>query len=325
MLDCFGYLQAPNEISPNEEYMDYLLERKVKINRDTEYKSLYAWCLNEFDENGSQIGRDWVPFRWRFWFTGASLQVTNNVTIKRDYETDESKASTSKSIYGKFYSGICTDGKNLSDYVTFGCFGTARTINEFSVTINEEQHGREESCWFFASPSYKSEDAELRKVIEDDFAGFNIYVSSEKFNHLVRLVESRCTDAVRLSVKNLDGVYADWTPTIKTRSAKFLTSDNTIEGVDKADFDGTTVTRVEEFDINFITQASLNIKQNLPSIDFSSEFNDEVDNDDVEKGGMSASNFELNNINLSPLAGFFKDLKIPLWCIFIALVFILIK
>jgi len=306
--------------------MEYLLERKVKINREPEYKSLNSWCLNEFDENGTKVGSDWVPFSWRFWFTGTSLQLLTKLNIQRDFETDKTKSIKSQTIYGKFYSGISFDGKNLKDEVTFSIFGTARTIKEFSVTINEAADENEETCWFSAFPSYLSEDAEFRKVIEDDFAGFDIYVNSEKFNEIVRLIELRSIDSVRLSIKSVDGVYAYWTPTIKTYSAKFLTAESVVDDVGETKFEGTTVSKVGEFNLSFATHASLNLNHNLPSIDFAKAFDSNVEDDfKDEKLNTPQTNTPQNSINLQPLLQVVKSLKVVLWFVFAALLFLLLK
>ena len=306
--------------------MDYLLERKVKINREPEYKSLYSWCLNELDENDKVIGRDLVPFAWRFWFTGASLNVTTKLEVERDFETDASKASTSKTIRGKFYSGICFDGKNLDDEVSFSIFGTARTIKEFSVSISEVASEKEEVCWFTAFPSFESEGAEFQTVIENDYAGFDIYVHSEKFNELVKLIESRSLNSVSFSVKGVDGVYAHWTPTIKTYAAKILTTDNVIEGVGETKFEGSTVSKVEEFSINFTSQTSLNLKQNLQSIDFSKAFEDDFEDDfEIDKLDTPQTNISSNIVNLQPLVEVIKSLKVAMWFVFAALLFLLFK
>ena len=306
--------------------MEYLLERKVKINRETEHKSLYKWCLNEFDDNNKVIGSDLIPFAWRFWFTGTSLQVTTKLEVERDFETDKTKASTTKTIGGKFYSGICFDGKNLTDEVVFSIFGTARTIKEFNVSISEAKSDKEEVCWFTVIPSYESEGAEFQKEIENDYAGFDIYVHSEKFNELVKLVESCSLNSVSFSVKGVDGVYAEWTPTIKTYVAKFLTSDNVIEGIGETKFEGSTISKVEEFSINFTSQTSLNLKQNLPSIDFSKAFDSNVEDDfEDEKLNIPQTNNPPNSINLQPLLQVVKSLKVVLWFVFAALLFLLLK
>lgn len=306
--------------------MDYLLERKVKINRDTKHKSLYSWCLNEYDEKGEIVGRDWVPFSWGFRFTGTSLYVSNRINIKRDDETEKSNASNSKTINGKFSSGICFDGENLNDVATFSIFGTARTIKEFSFTIFEAKDDDEEACWLAVTPSYESEDASMRRVIEADFAGFEIYLKAEKFNRLVQLVENRSVDSVGMYVRYIDGVYADWTPTIKTSSAKFLTSDKLIEGVEGTNFEGTVVTRVGDFDISFTTQAILNTKQFLPTIDIVKEFEDDSDEDfeDIDSNNSQAS-VKNNDAVLQQLTQVVKSLKTVLWFVFAVLVFLLLK
>ncbi len=306
--------------------MEYLLERKVKINREPEFKSLYNWCLNEIDDNNKVIGRDLIPFAWRFWFTGTSLQVKTALTVERDFETDKSKAATSKTISGIFYSGVCFDGKNLRDEVDFSMFGTARTIKEFNVSISEAQSENEEVCWFTAFPSYESEDAEFRKVIENDYAGFDVYVHPEKFKELVQLVESRTINSVSLSVKNVDGVYAEWTPTIKTYSAKLLTSDIVIEGVGDTKFEGSKVSKVQEFNIYFNSQSSLTLKQNLPSIEFSKAFDSDLDDEfEEDKPHSFHSGIVQKSIDTYPLIQTINNLKVVLWFVFAALIFLLLK
>ena len=306
--------------------MDYLLERKVKINTEPEYKSLYSWCLNEFDDNDKLIGHDLIPFAWRFWFTGTSLQVTTKLEVERDSEADKSKASTTKTIRGKFYSGICFDGKNLADEVGFSIIGTSRTIKEFSVSINEIKSDKEEICWFTAIPSYVSEGAEFQKEIEKDYAGFDIHIHAEKFNELVKLVETRSLNSVSFSVKGVDGVYAPWTPTITTYVAKILTHDNVIDGIDATKIECPTASKVEEFSINFNSQISLSLKQNLPSIDFSKAFDDDIEDDfENDKLYTNQPNISPNIVNLQPLIQVVKSLKIAMWFVFGALLLLISK
>lgn len=307
--------------------MEYLQERKIKINRNTEHKSLYSWCLNEYDEKNTSIQRkDLIPFQWRFWFIGASLQLSNKLTVKRDWKTDVSDASKTKTIYGNFYSGICMDGENLIDDVTFSIFGTARIITEFSVTINElSDSNTEEVCWFNAFPSYVSEGPEFQKVIEPDYCGFSIQLGSEKFNELVKLIENRSIDSIRLSASNIDGVYAEWTPTIKTQSAKILTSRNIIDDIELKDFEGPIVGKVGEFDISFMTQKKLNINQDSRPIDFNKEFN--IDEDANEKGFFNTPKLinKSNDVNLNQIIKLFNSLKIAVWFVFAALLLLLFK
>jgi hypothetical protein len=166
----------------------------------------------------------------------------------------------------------------------------------------------------------------MRRVIEADYAGFEIYLKSEKFNQLVQLIENRSVDSVGMYVRYIDGVYADWTPTIKTSSAKFLTSDKLIDGVEGTNFEGTVVTRVGDFDISFNTQATLNTKQFLPTIDFAKEFDDDSPTD-FDEG--SSNNYQASVKNddavFQQLIQIVKSLKTALWFVFAVLLFLLFK
>jgi hypothetical protein len=306
--------------------MEYLFERKVKINREPKYKNLYSWCLNEFDDNGNLIGQDLVPFSWGFWFTGTSLQVSTKLDVERDFSSNKSIASTSKTIIGKFYSGVCFDGENLVDEVVFSMFGTGRTLKEFYVSISEAKSDDEEVCWLTAIPSYESEGAEFQSEIEKDYAGFQICIHSEKFNELVKLVESRSLSSVNFRVKGVDGVYAQWTPTIKTYSAKILTSDNVVEGIGESEFECPIVSKVEEFSINFNSQVSLNLKQNLLGTDLSNAFEYKIsDNSEDKKLNNDQEINQPNLISLQPIIKVVKSLKVVLWFIFAVLFFLLLK
>jgi hypothetical protein len=306
--------------------MEYLFERKVKINKEPKNKNLYSWCLNEFDDNSNLIGQDLVPFSWGFWFTGTSLQVSTKLDVERDFSSNKSIASTSRTISGKFYSGVCFDGENLVDEVVFSMFGTGRTLKEFYVSISEAKSDDEEVCWFTAIPSYESEGAEFQTEIENDYAGFQIYIHSEKFNELVKLVESRSLSSVNFRIKGVDGIYAQWTPTIKTYAAKILTSRNVIEGIGETEFECPIASKIEEFSINFNSQTSLNLKQNLPHVEFSKEFEYQIsDNFEDEKLNNSQPNNQQNTISLQQLIKVVKSLKVALWFVFAALFFLLLK
>ena len=56
--------------------MDYHTDFAVKLNTETEYSSLYEWCLQEFDSDGEQVGRDLIPWSWSLYFTDTNLRQT---------------------------------------------------------------------------------------------------------------------------------------------------------------------------------------------------------------------------------------------------------
>jgi len=313
--------------------MNYLLERKIKINRDPKYKSPNGWCLNEFDDKEELIGSDWIPFNWSLAFTLTSLKLATHLHVnkKADATTLETSSSPSgesgtyieRTILGRFCSGVCNETGNLVKVDQFSIFGTARSIKEFNVAISEVSADNEEVCWFTVIPSYESEGYDFNKVIEKDFAGFSVYLNSAKFNELTRLIESHSIDSASLSMSNVEGAYSQDYPTISRHyEIKLLTDGNAIEGVEKSKFEGTTVSKVGSFNIDFSSFAPLSTKHNVPSIDLTGELKADTD---METQNILRTGDNVNKPNLSPIAEVVKDLKIPLWCIFVALIFLLIK
>jgi len=314
--------------------MDYFFERKVKFNIAPEYKSNENWCLNEYDESDTQVGGDWIPFKLSLSFSLTQLKILTDLraTCEQDLHTQiissnlltQDRTHIIKTIFGK-----C----NLNDISSPGnknqlsIFGTARTLKEFGVSITavkaDASAEYEDSCWFTVIPSYESEGYDFNKKIEKDFAGFEVFLNAKKFDELAKLIQSKSVDSASLSMSNVEGAYSRYLPTISRHyEIKLLTDGNAIEGVEKSKFEGTTVSKVGSFNIEFTSVAPLSGVHNLPSIDLSGEFKEDVD---VETLNLSRTNVNLNQSNVNPIAEVIKDLKIPLWCIFIVLILLLIK
>jgi hypothetical protein len=127
-------------------------------------------------------------------------------------------------------------------------------INEFSVSIRESKTVEDEYCLLTAIPSYETEGINFESVIEKDFLGIDFSLGVEKFNELVRLIENKSIDSLEFSMSSVAGFYAEWTPTISTRSAKILTVDNPVEGVD-----------VKSIKPEIITQLASNLTREMQS------------------------------------------------------------
>lgn len=235
--------------------MDYNLDRKVAINYDTEYKSLYKWCLNEFDENNKKIGVDLIPWHWSFYFIGSSLKVVRSVSIEHETQDDGAEKNTVKQqtrIVGTLHSGFCRDGANLEDDVKFSMFGTGRRIKDFQVCIYEVESDDREACRLTAIPSYEME-IDFRNEIQDDFVGFDVTLNKTRFSELVRLLEDKSVDSVWLRVSRVSGIYSEWSPGISTHFAKILSNDHEVEGIKEDSFKPRVVENVGEFELNFTT------------------------------------------------------------------------
>lgn len=315
--------------------MDYFLERKVKINRNTESKNFYTWCLNEFDENDKQIGPDWEPFRQSLSFTLASLQVTTDLHIDNLTDgkspqiisnlIDQSKSSSYKSIQGKFYSGSLDDNGHLINKDQFSILGTARTIKEFHVVIMQLRDESAETCFLIVNPSYESEGFDFRKIIEKDIAAFEVYLAEAKFNKLAKLIEDRSIDSATLSVRNVEGVYAPHYPTISNHyEIKFLTSKDVVQGLENTNFEGTATQRVGNFSIKLTTSFSSIFNYEFESNKYSKQLESECD-ENLEKTNSLKISSESIAIYLQPLLKAIENIKFVIWFVFVALIFLLFK
>lgn len=66
--------------------MKHNTELKVSFTNDTEYKSLYPWCLQEFDDEENKIGRDQIPWEWTQWFHAKFLLLRLPAQNVRKYQ-----------------------------------------------------------------------------------------------------------------------------------------------------------------------------------------------------------------------------------------------
>jgi hypothetical protein len=311
--------------------MDYKLERKVGINYETKHKSLYEWCLSEYDDSGKQIGSDQIPWPWNFYFIGSSFKVVNYVSIENESDDDGRETSTVKHhtrIVGILHSGCCRDGENLTDDVNFSMFGTGRTVKDFQICIYQAKDNETESCSLTAIPSYETE-IDFRDEVQDDFVGFDVTLHKEKFTEFVRLLEQRSVDSVLLRVGKVAGIFSEWSPSISTYKAKILSRMHKIDGMIDGKFKPQSVGDVGEFELNFVTLNKLYVKQSFPPFNVEKAFENPVIDEWVEEPSLqSASDSQEHERFASSMALAVKligSLKTPLWCIFAVLVLLLMK
>lgn len=254
--------------------MEYLFNTKVTLVTDHQNTSLYKWCLREGDEKSIDGNSDWVPFRWSFTFSAISLKTINSIEIKYDENSKENCTTTRRRISGRFVSGYNSDDDSTEREVIFEIFGTGRKLKYFYIDIYEVNHPdrrlfaeaededsleSEERCNLTAFPSYESEGPEFTTEVEDDHAGFTVFLNPERFREIAALIEQRSIDSVMLMVSDVSGVYAHWTPTVVTRKAKLLTRQNIIDNSDGIDFEVSRVGQVGKFHISYTTSATLQV------------------------------------------------------------------
>ena len=233
---------------------------------------------------------------------------------------------------GTLHSGFCRDGENLIDDVNFSMFGTSRKVNCFQICIRQASENEEESCRLDAIPSYELE-LDFRDELEEDFVGFDVVLHEQKFKKLLLLLERRLVDSVWLRVSGVSGIYADWSPSITTYSAKILTPSHDIKGLIDGKPEPKRVGEIDEFDLNFVTHSKLDPKKAFAKgVDFEGIFDNSqsepiLDLDEtVKASGFAKPEYHEKLVDTTAVsAQLVRSLKLPLWCIFSALVLLLMS
>jgi hypothetical protein len=308
--------------------MDYLLERKIKVSTESEFKSLYKWSLTEVDDNDVKANGDWVPFTWSLWFTAKSVEVHTRLSIedkrKNEEDTDKTKSTSSqnKIISCKLVSGYVRDGSELQDKVRYSMFGTSRLITEFNLSIKEAGEDEIEGCTLYAIPSYESEGAEFQTEIEPDYIGFDVRVSKNKLSELISLIESKAVNNVGFYASGVDGIYSHWTPTIVTSTAKVLSRDCDVLNKSEIDLEIPYVGKVREFNLTFSSKKELyKLEQDDNNYDaYASAVMPEPVNNDWS-GGDERDFLK----HFRPIAKEIKSVKTLLWFVLGAVVFTLLR
>jgi hypothetical protein len=264
--------------------MDYLLDGRIKINSEPEYKSLYSWCLNEVDDNGIIHGDDQIPWEWNFYFIGSLLQVEKNISFGDIYDDKINKlegkfVSQGKRIIGQLHSGYCTDGNNLEDTTIFRMFCSNRIIELFCLEIRPVENEKDENCQMRGFPSYSCE-VDFRDKLEPDYIEILFHVSQKRFEEIANHIEKKSADHVRVRLGGVSGIYSRWSPSISTFTAKVLTRQHLdlIDGDDKIKSTLPTLGNIEEFSLTLITNNKLNLKIDQRPISIEKIFDDDSDN-----------------------------------------------
>jgi hypothetical protein len=268
--------------------MDYNIARKLRFNTKSEHSSLYKWCINDIDDDGSNDG-DFIPWVWGLIFTATALKVHRTVTLKNEPVENKVDESVNKTIQdclitGDLFSGRCFDGKNLERYVSYSMFGTNRIIQNFGLSVYPVEIEQEENCFLWACPSYDSE-IDFKNETSDDTVDINLFITREKFNELAQLIDKNAIQNAAVRLSQVDGFYAQWSPSITTRDIKVLTEYHEIENLEKKDKSIPRVEKVGEFNISYQTINELNPKPNRNPTGFYRKFDEEIDEpiDDFER------------------------------------------
>ena len=102
-------------------------------------------------------------------------------------------------------------------------FGTARKIEELSLSIYPKSAAEIDDCRAFGGVSY-TRDADFRNETNPDYLGFALYIREEAFAQIASKISQRAIGGGTLRVDGVEGFYSDWSPSISTGHVKVLTS-----------------------------------------------------------------------------------------------------
>jgi hypothetical protein len=313
--------------------MDYHMENKILLSEDSEYKNLYSWSLQEFNNEGKKIGRDQISWQCGLYFTASELRHYYSINISKSKNNEDKKPTQeSEVITAILHPGTCYDGKTLKDDVSYSMFGTNRTIKKFTLRIQKiEDDSDNEFCRIRGYVSYTAE-VDFRDITTDDTIDITLRLLPQRFNKIAELIKTQRIDILGLYLDEVSGFYSEWSPSISTGSIKVLAAQEEQVVVKKDDckINPPRLGEVSEFDLGITRRHKLNLKQDLGSInidklfyDFDGTSEESTTEEEFQESQSDKASSMLSQLAHNETA--LNQLRIPIWFIFVILCIFLIK
>jgi hypothetical protein len=197
--------------------LDFDVDLNVSLETVTKYENLYNWCLKESKENGDQIGRDLIPFRWSTAFHSTSFGVQRSISSERSFRFDEEqeleslKFSKEDVIFAKLEYGYYEDDGWRTPSIAM--VGSTREILDISLRIQCIDDVQRETCRVWGSLAFES-DTDFRSERIEDSLQITYYLEHKKFNSLFELISNNQVDRLTIRLSDVEGFYSDWSPSI---------------------------------------------------------------------------------------------------------------
>ena len=200
--------------------MEKATDLKVKYSK-SEYKTLYKWCLQEFSDDGKQVGGDYVPWVHRLYFRTEEIvyQISHSSTaIDDDEEIGRlgHNLKTEETICAK----LSPTGRSDSP-PRYKMMGFERTVEEMSLRVVRFEG--DSTCNCEAMPQ-STGGVTFHEETYPDHLFFEVSLNAEIFDAISQLIKSNFLDELQFWVFGVDGFYANWSPDIYTREIKILSS-----------------------------------------------------------------------------------------------------
>ena len=261
--------------------MECHLEKPIRFKRRTKDERRYsdfhgAWCLEEIDNLGKKAKKEWIPWKWRLYFSVSELRLNQGFSL--DHEQDKIQSfEESKVITGNLHPGICNDGKYLQDNPWFSMLGTDREITNFGIRIHVICSDENDYCNIEGFISYTAE-IDYHKETESDYIVINLGLSEFKFNQLADLISNKMIDVATINMSRVSGFYSEWRPSNETYSIKVLAPDSNEQKIiipEGCKVNPPRLGEVGELGLYLITRCKINPKQNFEALNISKLFEEE--------------------------------------------------
>lgn len=303
--------------------MKYRLDRRVKLNEVSEFKNLYTWSLQEFDEDGKQLGQNQVPWFWSLYFDCTELNYDFLITMKQDSppsEDDASQIGAYQANDREVIRGMLRPQSRYREMGQYSMFGTSRAIEAFHLFIYRLEEGEKEHCRLTGSVGYES-DWDFESADRPDYVSVSILLCCEKFDKITNLIKGGTPNNILVRLQGVMGFYSNWSPSIRTDRVKILANikDQKIEISENCNIAPHTLGQVSELEISFGHKSEL-IAVTSPdenSIESSDEFYANADQEKEVRIGTTGAALDLEKLLVR--------LLIPLWGILAVLTFQLFR
>lgn len=251
--------------------MDFHLNRKVALSQKSTYESLYKWSLQEYDDDGKELGRDQVPWHWSVGFTATEMVLNEGLellvktpdspSLFSRLGPEERENGAEEKITTELWDNIRPDLRpgyfaDPDSGVRYSMFGTDRAIKSFQLWIyKREDETKPERCYAWGSLSYTHEIDFQNKTV-DDTIQFYLHVSAARFAQYVEMMRKYPANIMQMRLKMVDGLYSGWSPSISTDRIKVLTNlqDRQLTIPEGCAITPPTLGRIGEFSITFVTR-----------------------------------------------------------------------
>lgn len=298
--------------------MDHHYDRKIIYSTEREHKSLYEWSLKELDDEGQQVGRDWIPWSWALYFKANGISLQESWRTQERYPVDPTKGKR-ETTERKFIRAELYPHTPDRWPPSYSMLGTDRKMSKFILQIEQIADDQEERCTAYGVVSYTSE-IDFRDVTDDDSLWIYFHLHAATFDHYAQRIASTDVDSLMVRIADVPGFYSDWSPSITTNKIGILTDnrDHKVEGVPEK-FALRRLGEVGEAELYFAREINLPLAASEP---------DDTDNVVIDRDGPPRDR-TMSEIDrdepAKALVKLLQNLRIAAWLAAAALLVLLFK